>query len=426
MEVLIKVVKSSCAPVVIAALITSTFTAEVSAKGLSSTKTVTSTISLSTCQTLLNRKMKSSLIKRELFHISNMKQPCKKMLLGQKAKSIDASKAVARKSSTQLYSQEKLFSKFSSWGINPNITNSNINLDSAWKLFRKRKEIVVAVIDTGIDPNHPFLKDNVVVTEGNKNTKNYGKDFSFKGKQSTRTPFDQHGHGTHVAGIVKSVFPEVKILPLKYYNPQHSGQQNLDSTIRALEYAVNAGVDIINYSGGGPEPAVKELKILKEAERKGILVVAAAGNDSSNIDNKFNAYYPASYGLSNIVTVTAHNQKLATLNSSNWGQKSVDLSAPGYDINSAFPLGKATTMTGTSQATAFATGVAALIKSQYPELTAQDIKMILRSSVKKVSGLAKKCISSGILDATNALKVAKQYTDNNNQRTLAARKKRAQ
>ena len=75
-------------------------------------------------------------------------------------------------------------------------------------------------------------------------------------------------HGAHVTGIIRSVFENVKILPLKYYNPQASGQDNLDSTIKALKFAVDAGVDIINYSGGGPEPATEELKVLKKAERK--------------------------------------------------------------------------------------------------------------------------------------------------------------
>lgn len=391
-----------------------------------STKVVTNSISLSTCETLLNNKMKSSLIKRKLFHISNMKQPCKRMLLSDYTKKNNNKKSfssrLTKTTARALYDTKRLFNKFASWAVNPNLKKQGINLANAWKVFRKRKEIVVAVIDTGIDPNHPFLRDNLFTAEGNLGSKNFGKDFSFKGSKSSRAPYDQNGHGTHVSGIIKSVFPEVKILPLKYFNANHTGQQNLNSTIRALEYAINAGVDIINYSGGGPEPAVAELKVLKEAERKGILVVAAAGNESSNIDSKFNAYYPASYGLSNIVTVTAYNQKLETPLSSNWGAKSVDLAAPGMNISSAYPMERTSFMTGTSQATAFATGVAALIKSQYPELSAQDIKMILRSSVRKVSTLAKKCISSGILDAHSALKLAKKYVISNNQRTLAAKR----
>jgi len=137
--------------------------------------------------------------------------------------------------------------------------------------------------------------------------------------------------------------------------------------VEALKYAVDHNVDVINYSGGGPEPAAEELRVLKEAERKGILVVAAAGNEESNIDDKKKAYFPASYGLKNIITVTAHDEDLRILPSSNYGRSSVDIFAPGYRIKSSLQNGRTGYLTGTSQATAFVTGVAALIKSEYPQ-----------------------------------------------------------
>lgn len=192
------------------------------------------------------------------------------------------------------YNPELLLSRFVSWGIDPDKHLASINVKGSWGNFKKNKDVVVAVIDTGIQGDHPFLKDNIHVTSGSRGTANYGIDFS--GEKVTNTPFDQHGHGTHVAGIVKSIFPEVKLLALKYYNPKATGQANLDATIKALKYAVDNNVDVINYSGGGPEASVEELRILKEAEKKGILVIAAAGNERSNIDDKRHAYYPASYG----------------------------------------------------------------------------------------------------------------------------------
>jgi len=384
-------------------------------------KKISKTKALNLCDRALTKRIKKSVIKRNLFHISQMREPCKGILLSKYAIRVD--KRGEQPEVSSYYPLTNIKSQFSSWGIDPKFQGADINLAAAWMTFKKKSNVTVAVIDTGIDPNHAFLKDNIYVKEGIKGDFNYGVDFSFKGNKSTKTPADDHGHGTHVSGIIKSVFPDVKILALKYYNPKHSGKQNLASTIRALEYAVNAGVDIINYSGGGPEPAVEELRILKEAERKGILIIAAAGNDRANIDNKFNAYYPASYGLSNIITVTAHNQNVNTLASSNWGKSSVDLSAPGYRIRSSIPLNRASFMTGTSQATAFATGVASLIKSQYPELTAQDIKLIIRSSAKKDIKLAGKCISNGKLDAGQALKTAKDYSIRINTRSVAASKK---
>jgi len=170
---------------------------------------------------------------------------------------------------------------------------------------------------------------------------------------------------------------------------------------------VDNNVAIINYSGGGPEPSTAEQKILKEAESKGILVVAAAGNEKSNIDIKKNAYYPASYGLSNIITVGAHDEFNKVIASSNWGSKSVDIAAPGFRIKSALPGNGAGVMTGTSQATAFVTGVASLIKSNFPKLNYLQIKNIILSSSLKMSNFKGKILGGGKLDAFRALQVAK-------------------
>jgi subtilisin family serine protease len=318
-------------------------------------------------------------------------------------------KKISPKPSEKSYfSLSELHSRYVSWGVDPENKKSSINLLDAWRHFEKKKDIVVAVIDTGIDPGHPFLKSNLHVTQGNSSQTNYGLDFS-KNKLNLYKPKDSHGHGTHVAGIVRSVNPGVKILTLKYYNPQASGQDNLNSTIKALRYAVDQNVDIINYSGGGPEPALEELRILKLAEKKGILVVAAAGNEESNIDIKNNAYYPASYGLKNIITVTAHDQALRLLSSSNYGKQSVDITAPGYRIRSALPNGRSGYLTGTSQATAFVSGVAALLKSKHPSLTAAEIKEIIKSSAKKEITLLSRCSSGGRLNAGKAISLAERY-----------------
>lgn len=308
------------------------------------------------------------------------------------------------KSVSSYYSPSSLSGRFTSWGIDPTYKTSSIHLDESWKKFEKKKDVVVAVVDTGIQVDHPFLSNNLYVKNAKASGSNYGVDFS-QDKPNTK-PVDTHGHGTHVAGIIKSVFPDVKIMALKYYNPQASGQTNLNSTIKALEYAVSQNVDVINYSGGGPEPSAQELAVLKKAERKGILVIAAAGNERSNIDVKQNAYYPASYGLSNIITVGAHNESNKIISSSNWGSKSVDIAAPGFRIKSAIPGNGAGYMTGTSQATAFVTGVVALLKAQYPEFNYNQLRNILLSSSLKMKTLEGKVLGGGKLDAARAMDVA--------------------
>ena len=190
-----------------------------------------------------------------------------------------------------------------------------------------------------------------------------------------------------------------------------SGQANLDATIKALQYAVDNNVDVINYSGGGPEASVEELRVLKAAEKKGILVIAAAGNERSNIDDKRHAYYPASYGLSNIITVGAHDDGLNIIPSSNWGKNSVDIAAPGHRIRSAIPSNGAGYMTGTSQATAFVTGVAAMIKSKYPSMKYDQIKNVILSSSLKVKNFEGKILGAGKLDAGRALELAESVSE---------------
>ena len=293
-------------------------------------------------------------------------------------------------------------SEFASWGVDPNNRTSSINLVEAWRKYKKSKEVVIAVVDTGIAPNHTYLRGNIFVSQGNLGPLNYGMDFSQKLRTSL-TPLDQHGHGTHISGTIKSVFPRIKLLTLKYYNPNATGRENLEFTIRALKYAVEQGVDIINYSGGGPEASTEEFEILRQARVKNILIVAAAGNESSNIDIRTSAYFPASYDLPNIIAVTAHDRNLRILSSSNWGSKLVALGAPGHQINSSLPGNKKGPLTGTSQATAFVSGVAGLLKSQFPELKPQDIKSIIQSSAKKETALTGKCLSQGRLEAARAV-----------------------
>lgn len=309
-------------------------------------------------------------------------------------------------SAAEAYAPDKLLSRFTSWGIDPDKHLASINLKNSWQKFTKKKDIVVAVVDTGIQFDHPFLKDNIYVPEGNVSGSNYGFDFAYP--KADLMPDDEHGHGTHIAGIIKSIFPEVKILSLKYYDPKASGEAHLTATIKALRKAVDLNVDIINYSGGGPASSSEELKILKEAHQKGILVIAAAGNKASNIDDRRNAFFPASYQLPNIITVGSHDELLRLVPSSNFGKTSVEIVAPGSQIRSAIPNDRSAYMTGTSQATAFVTGVAAMIMANNPDLKFATVKQIILASALKVKSFEGKIQGSRKLDAEKALTMAQE------------------
>lgn len=260
----------------------------------------------------------------------------------------------------------------------------------------KDKKIVVAVIDTGIDEKHPALRDQLWIN--NQEIPNNGIDDDHNGfvddihgwnfVEDNQDLQDHHGHGTHIAGIISgqpqlnNKIKNIALMPLKYYDPQASGFINLTNSLRALRYAIEMKADIINYSGGGMDPHPLERELLKLAEERNILVVAAAGNEYSNSDLK--PFYPAGYGLKNIISVTALDFQSRMLATSNFGEKSVDLAAPGKDILSTLPGGRYGRMTGTSQATAVISKWAALLLNTSPHrIKAQEIlKKLLKLGQK--------------------------------------------
>jgi subtilisin family serine protease len=253
----------------------------------------------------------------------------------------------------------------------------------AWPLHQGSKEVVIAIIDTGVDTIHPNLQENLWQNPGETGFDEQGRNKASNGVDDDGNGYiddvhgwnfagnnhdlrDLHGHGTHVAGIIQSITPKTNLMILKYYDPKASGAENLTNTVKAIEYAVKMNAKIINYSGGGTTKYPDEEVALRKAQSKGILFVAAAGNEKSNSD--INGFYPADYGYSNIISVTAIDENRRVLPSSNYGTHTVDIAAPGNNIVSTLPGGKFGTMTGTSQATAFVTGTAALLMAQNSEL----------------------------------------------------------
>lgn len=254
---------------------------------------------------------------------------------------------------------------------------------------------LVAIIDTGTDISHPLLKENIWTNPGESGLDEHGRDRASNGVDDDNNGFvddihgwnfvsnsndvsDEHGHGTHIAGIVKNTAPQVSLMILKYFDTKSSGAANVANTVKAIQYAIKMRAQIINYSGGGQEKSANEELAIQEAQKQKILFVAAAGNEKSNSDER--GFYPADYGLSNIASVTAIDENRRVLPSSNYGVKTVDLAAPGKDISSSLPGGRFGTMTGTSQATAFVSGAAALLISQ--NATLRDPEKIISILVK--------------------------------------------
>lgn len=262
-----------------------------------------------------------------------------------------------------------------------------------------KNKIIVGVVDTGIDPSHEQIKNHLWQDPYHKDTF-YGWDVSL----NTQNPVDSHGHGTHIGGIINHVTNCALLMPVRYYVESAPGQINVENSVKALEFAVNHGARVINYSGGGALPSSQEKSILENAKSKGIIVVVAAGNEHHNLDQAGSdtKYYPASYGLDNIIVVA--NAKHGTSpkyddlsRSSNWGHDSVDVAVYGEDIVSSIPGNRYRTMTGTSQATAFVSGYIVSLLSKNPNLSITKIKDQLSRNTVKTFNLFTKVKSGGVL-----------------------------
>ena len=315
------------------------------------------------------------------------------------------------------------------WGMNGS-SKADIQTNQAWSISRGSKDIVVAVIDTGIDVHHPDIKNNLWRNPGEIGVDALGRDKATNGIDDDGNGFvddvhgwnfvennhnlsDNHGHGTHIAGIVgaegdngigiSGVAPKVSIMVLKYYDPKVSFNDNLGNTIKSIRYANRMGAKIINYSGGGLEFSRDEFLAIQESREKGILFVAAAGNEKSNSD--IHSYYPADYKLDNIISVTAINPEANVLSSSNYGKESVHIAAPGEDIFSLLPGGKYGLMTGTSQATAFVSGVAALVFANNNNFGYQQVRRQILVTSDEIDGLRQKTKTSGKLNSYAALAI---------------------
>ncbi|MBX3035200.1 MAG: S8 family serine peptidase [Bdellovibrionaceae bacterium] len=300
----------------------------------------------------------------------------------------------------------------------------------AWSVSKGSRDINVCVIDTGIDIRHEDIAQNLWRNPGESGLDSKGRDkcsngidddgnghiddcygWNFVSNNNNLT--DNHGHGTHIAGIIgaeagngkgiSGISPQVSLMILKYYDPKVPNTDNLKNTIASIRYCVKMGAHIINYSGGGTEYSQDEHDAVAEAERKGILFVAAAGNERSNSDQHH--YYPADYKLKNIISVTAIDPSTQVLSSSNYGIETVDIAAPGQNILSTLPGNSYGFMTGTSQATAFVTGAAALIMAHKQSFKAEDVKKYVLSTGDAMTSLASKTRTSRQLNLYKSLTI---------------------
>lgn len=267
-----------------------------------------------------------------------------------------------------------------------------INAPAAWKEYTNGSpEVQVGIIDTGI-ANHPDLQANL------------GTGYDFYNDNEITTD-DTDGHGTHVAGIigangdengVRGIAPNVTLIPLQIADQANNFP--LDIMVKAITYANEAGIPILNYSGYGYYNDAVRYHAIKNYFG---LFVCPAGNDTQ--DNDKYAVYPACHDLDNIIVVASSTYSAQLSWFSNYGAKSVDLAAPGSSIYSTYLRNSYTALGGTSQATPFVAGAAALYLSQYPGADTAEIKAAILNNTDTLPPFSGKCVTGGRLNVYKML-----------------------
>ncbi len=265
---------------------------------------------------------------------------------------------------------------------------ASIGAPEAWGFSTGSRSVIVAILDTGITLNHPDLEGDIW-TNPNPGQGGYTGDVhGWNFVANNNNPADDYGHGTHVAGIIGAVGNNglgvtgvnwsVSLMPLKICNS--GGECSLSDEIAALEYAVAHGAKVANASFGGYYGGyLPEKEAIAAAGKQGLLYVAAAGNHASSDD--LTPFFPASYSLENELSVAATTSSDTLASFSNYGFNSVDLGAPGEGILSTLPttgpLSSSTgygELSGTSMAAPQVSGAAALLMSENPDWTMQQVR----------------------------------------------------
>jgi len=359
---------------------------------------------------------------------------------------VESAVASLKQSSSVLYAEPDYIYRISavptdpyfyrSWGLRNTaqfggIAGADINAVNAWDISTGSSSIVVAVTDTGVDYNHPDLSANMwrnpgeIQGNGIDDDDNgyiddvYGYDFN----NLDSDPCDDHSHGTHVSGIIGAVGNNglgvagvswhVKIMALKCFDG--NGYGPVSNAISAVDYATAMGARVINASWGYNIPSMALYDAIARARDADIIFVAAAGNDSANIDST--PFYPAAFPIENIITVMATDNADRQSYFSNYGLINVDIGAPGGDgfggfgdIYSTYPtdFGSYGYMAGTSMAAPYVAGACALLLSIDPNLSYSDAKQILLSTVDpELPGL---CASGGRMNLYEAALEANRDT----------------
>jgi subtilisin family serine protease len=297
------------------------------------------------------------------------------------------------------------------------VEGADIDALKAWQITKGDKRVRIAVIDTGIDYRHPDLKDQMwtntaelngtpgVDDDGNGYVDDiHGYDFA----NNDGDPMDGHSHGTHCAGTigashnsigVAGVMADVEFVGIKFLTDSGSG--STEGAIKSIDYATKMNVDLMSNSwgGGGRSQALEDA--IKRAADKGIVFTAAAGNSSTNNDQR--PHYPSNYDVKNVISVAATTSGDGLASFSCYGRRTVHIAAPGHNILSTTKNGGYASYSGTSMATPHVSGAIGLLIAKEGRMDLEELRNRVMATSEPISALRGKTINSGRLNAYNLL-----------------------
>lgn len=304
------------------------------------------------------------------------------------------------------------------WGLHNSRRNgADIDAPEAWnRTVGTRSGHIVAVLDTGIDLQHPDLVDNLWTNSAE--IPGNGKDddgngviddvHGFDAYYEDGVPEDKDGHGTHCAGTIGAVGNngkgivgvnwEARIMPIKIFSNDTKPKTSTSAILRGISYATRHGARVTSNSWGGPSASRSVERAFRNSSAFHIM---AAGNDGKDNDSK--SYYPAGYELDNNLAVASIDRDGGLSSFSNYGKTSVDLAAPGGSIYSTLPNARYGYLSGTSMATPHVAGVAMLALALEPNLSNAQIKSAVLEGVQPDAGLREKVATGGWLNAERTL-----------------------
>lgn len=290
------------------------------------------------------------------------------------------------------------------YGQNGGLPDADIDAPDAWDIVRSASNVIVAIVDSGIRPTHEDLAANLWSNPLDGTP-------GFNALTGNHDPWDDNGHGSHLAGIIGAVTDNakgiaglawrVRLMACKFLDASGNGFNS--DAVACIEFARTNGAHIINLSWGASEFSAIVSNVIWSARADGILFTAAAGNNAQNTDAL--PFYPASLALDNLVAVGASTRTDASWSFSNYGATTVALFAPGAAIYSTGFTNDFhyASRNGTSMASAAVAGALALLREQHPQSSAPQLIERLLGSVDALPAFAGKCRSGGRLNVRKAV-----------------------